>query len=300
LSFALTHAFRPSLTNFPLSFFGSKVSELEFAEYNGFEDKNGYTSSPNVTKRIAAELAKPFMFEHVNGHIDAIRAYAEVSTAVVNIVRGILDFFQVTVKTTQNIYDLEEVQYYEINCSVSHMTGKNVTDVTDFYFVCRLESMASVRVTMLLKKMREQMIGPSLRLWTQTRALHFHQPLLDMATEALRSDNKEEMVVALKALGNAGHPGSMKTIMRYLPGVAATPVDLPLRDVTLTMFLQKDLPSEVRMLAFRILFDTKPSMALVSTVTAHLLEERDLQVASFAYSYLKGFANSETPDNHWL
>ncbi|MEQ2188675.1 hypothetical protein GOODEAATRI_017387 [Goodea atripinnis] len=113
----------------------------------------------------------------------------------------------------------------------------------------------------------------------------------------------------------------MKTIMRYLPGVAATPVDLPLRvqsaaiqamrlittrdphsvqDVTLTMFLLKDLPSEVRMLAFRILFDTKPSMALVSTVTAHLLEERDLQVASFAYSYLKGFANSKTPDNHWL
>lgn len=50
-----------------------------------------------------------------------------------------------------------------------------------------------------------------------------------MAMEALRSDDKKEMIVALKALGNAGHPGSMKTIMRYLPGVAATPVDLPLR-----------------------------------------------------------------------
>ena len=35
------------------------------------------------------------------------------------------------------------------------------------------------------------------------------------------------MVLALKALGNAGHPGSIKTIMRFLPGVAATPVDLP-------------------------------------------------------------------------
>lgn len=50
-----------------------------------------------------------------------------------------------------------------------------------------------------------------------------------MATEALRSDNKEEMVIALKALGNAGHPKSMKTIMRFLPGMAASPVDLPLR-----------------------------------------------------------------------
>lgn len=37
------------------------------------------------------------------------------------------------------------------------------------------------------------------------------------------------MVLALKALGNAGHPGSIKTIMRFLPGVAATPVDLPPR-----------------------------------------------------------------------
>lgn len=40
------------------------------------------------------------------------------------------------------------------------------------------------------------------------------------------------MVLALKALGNAGHPGSIKTIMRFLPGVAATPVDLPPRVVS--------------------------------------------------------------------
>lgn len=47
--------------------------------------------------------------------------------------------------------------------------------------------------------------------------------------EALRTGNKEEMILALKALGNAGHPASIKTIMRFLPGVAANPVDLPLR-----------------------------------------------------------------------
>ena len=47
--------------------------------------------------------------------------------------------------------------------------------------------------------------------------------------EALKSDNKDDMVLVLKALGNAGHPGSIKTIMRFLPGIAATPVDLPLR-----------------------------------------------------------------------
>lgn len=35
------------------------------------------------------------------------------------------------------------------------------------------------------------------------------------------------MILALKALGNAGHPSSIKTIMLFLPGVAANPVDLP-------------------------------------------------------------------------
>lgn len=48
-----------------------------------------------------------------------------------------------------------------------------------------------------------------------------------MAVEALRNGSEADMVIALKALGNAGHPGSIKTIMRFLPGVAATPVDLP-------------------------------------------------------------------------
>lgn len=50
-----------------------------------------------------------------------------------------------------------------------------------------------------------------------------------MALESLRNGNKADMVIALKALGNAGHPGSIKTIMRFLPGIAATPVDLPPR-----------------------------------------------------------------------
>ena len=47
-----------------------------------------------------------------------------------------------------------------------------------------------------------------------------------MAVESLKKGDDADMVLALKALGNAGHPGSIKTIMRFLPGVAANPVDL--------------------------------------------------------------------------
>lgn len=66
------------------------------------------------------------------------------------------------------------------------------------------------------------------------------------------------------------------------------------------LFLQKTLPAEVRMLAFVILFETKPPMALVSVVTSHLMEESDLNIISSSYSYLKSLARSTTPENHFL
>ncbi|KAM6963044.1 vitellogenin 3, phosvitinless [Aplochiton taeniatus] len=147
------------------------------------------------------------------------------------------------------------------------------------------------------------------------------QPLLDMASDALTRGSEEDMVRSLKALGNAGHPASVKTIMRFLPGVAATPVELPARvqsaavqsmrllavhdphsvqDITMSLFVQRDLPTELRMLAIMILFETKPPLALVLTVTHHLMDETDLHVASFAYSLMQAFAKSKSPENHIL
>lgn len=104
-----------------ISFCGSKVSDLAFEEFNGFPGKNGFNASPKLSQRIAAQLVKPFMFDYASGHVGDIHASAEVSDTVVNIVRGILDFFQVTVKTTQRIYELEEVSVKSpmtTNCSV--------------------------------------------------------------------------------------------------------------------------------------------------------------------------------------
>ncbi|XP_024134082.1 vitellogenin 3, phosvitinless [Oryzias melastigma] len=535
-----------------------QVSDLAFAEYNGFPGKNGYDASPELTRLIAAQLVKPFMFEYANGHVGDIRASPEVSTTIVNIVRGILEFFQVTVKTTQRFYDLEEIgihgkcqSHYTIeeNLEAKNVTISQVVDVTNcrekaemykgmatsvvdniskqrgksVYSTVRnvytitpstegglltkaetrerqhftpfnvkggafkmqamkelvllgvydtastptfgpMESKGNIifkfanihsnfpilmqnleepipKITKLIKRLAAansyQVDSATTEdciklyqlmkvvpfeglnsLWKEfegdheqrrwfldvtveigdARAFNFlksrfqagdltpteawqtflmavehleataelveitkeflripysksdtnlwhtvvlsygsvvykhcayHtpcpvsavQPLLDMATEALKSGKKEDMILILKALGNAGHPGSIKTIMRFLPGVAATPKDLPpavqsaavqamrliaardphsVQDITMSLFLQKDLPSEIRMLAFVILFDAKPSMAAVSTVTEHLLDEKDLHVASLAYSYLEGFARSTTPDNHFL
>lgn len=64
--------------------------------------------------------------------------------------------------------------------------------------------------------------------------------------------------------------------------------------------MQKTLATEVRILAFLMLFETKPPMALVTMVTSQLLEEKDFNLVSTAYSYLKSLARSTTPDNHFL
>ncbi|XP_041647323.1 vitellogenin 3, phosvitinless [Cheilinus undulatus] len=534
------------------------VSDLAVEEFNGFPGKDGFTASPKLTQRIAAPLSKPFMFNYTSGHVGDIRAAAEIPDSIVNIVRGILSFFQVTLKTTQRYYELEEIGIHgkcqsnyaiEENAETKDMT---ITQVVDFDN-CREKAaiyrgmstavldkvakqkgesiISSVKYVYTVKPtaegglitkaqglerqhfspfnvkggnfkmqaMKEMVLlsvsdtaealtfGPMeskgslvhkfvdaeadipivmqnlenpvpkaielfnklveankyaidsastediiklyqlLRvtdyegleaMWKQFKGSRDHrrwfldmavevtdarilkfiesrlesgeltateivhivvlainhlrpipelvemakmfltmpssksnvyvwhtvvltygslvykhcnyytpcpvsavQPLLDLAMESLRTGNEANMVLALKALGNAGHPGSIKTIIRFLPGVAASPVDLPPRvlsaavqsmrliaardphsvqDITMTLFLQKDLPSEIRILAFVILFDTKPSMALVSTVTAHLQEEKDLHVVSFAYSYLKSFARSTTPDNLFL
>ncbi|XP_063747653.1 vitellogenin 3, phosvitinless isoform X1 [Eleginops maclovinus] len=535
-----------------------QVSDLVFEEFNGVPGKNSFKASPKLTQRIAAQLIKPVMFNYVGGHVSEIRTSAEIPETIVNIVRGILDLFQVTVKTTQKIYELEEVSIHGMcqsnyvteedvktkdmtitqivdvsNCKekaaiymgmatavldqVSKQRGESVITTLRYVYTVKptaegglitgahgleqqhftpfnvkggtfkmqakkemvllgvtntvraltygpMESKGSLvykfvnaeanlpimmqnlddpvpkaielikhlaeanryqvdstttedtiklyqllRVTPYegLESMWKQLAGnEEHRRWfldmvvevSDARILKFletrfqaadvsaveawqtlllslnhlqaipdlvemakmflkmpfsksniylwhtvvlsygslvykHcnyytpcpvaavQPLLDMATDSLKKGDDADMVLALKALGNAGHPGSIKTIMRFLPGVAANPVDLPPRvlsaavqsmrliaardpqsvqDITMSLFLQKNLPTEIRMLAFMILFDTKPSMALVSTMTMHLQEEKDLHVVSFAYSYLSSFSRSSTPNNHFL
>lgn len=81
---------------------------MTFDEFNGFPGKANFVASPKLAQRLAAQFAKPFMFNYVGGHVSNIHAAAGVSDTVVNIVRGILSFFHVTVKTTQRIYELEE------------------------------------------------------------------------------------------------------------------------------------------------------------------------------------------------
>nr|XP_046155261.1 vitellogenin 3, phosvitinless [Oncorhynchus gorbuscha] len=537
-----------------------RVSNLNFEEFNGIPGKNEFEASPKLTKRIAAELSKPFMFEYAKGRVGDIRTSAEISETIVNIVRGILGFFQVTVKTTQRVYELEEIGIHGLcqstyaneedansqelsvtqivdinNCKkkaaicrgmalavdnkLSKERGDSVISTVRYVYtvkptvdgglikkahalerqhfspfnvkggnsklqakkelvllsvtdtvvtpavgpmisrgnlvykfvkvlaqipilmkklddpvhkiadmikrlaqanIYQTDSATSEDVVVLFQLLRVTSLENHEVLWKQlsgndehrrwlldtivevadARVLKFlknrfkagdvsaneagqtlliafnhlaaetdlmemakeflsmpfsksHpmlwntvvlsygslvyryctyeygpscpvavvQPLLDLAIDGLRRNNELDMVLALKAIGNAGHPSSIKTIRRFLPGVSAAPVTLPARvlsaavqslrhlavrdphsvqDITVSLFVQRHLPTEIRMLACMILFETKPPLALVSTVTAFLLEEADMHVASFSYSLIGSIAKSSTPDNHFL
>uniref|UniRef100_H3C2Y7 Vitellogenin 3, phosvitinless n=1 Tax=Tetraodon nigroviridis TaxID=99883 RepID=H3C2Y7_TETNG len=534
-----------------------QVSEVTFDEFNGLPGKANFVASPKLAQRLAAQFAKPFMFNYVGGHVSNIHASSGVSDTVVNIVRGILSFFHMTVKTTQRIYELEEVGIHGMcqssyvtemdrktkdlsitqvvdvsNCrekaalytgmamavldNISKQKGESVVSTVRYVYwvkptadgglitkahgleqqffspfnvkggTFKMEAVKEMVLLGVTESLRAFTLGPmeskgslvykfvnpdasfpiimqnlndpmpkaielikqlaeankynfnstttedSIKVYQLLRVIpyegletmwkqfagnreqrnwfldlvvevndariikflenRFHtgdvsaseavqilllainhlqpvpelvemaktfltlpfskssvylwqtvmltygslvyrncayytpcpistvQPLINIAEESLRTRNENEMVTVLKALGNAGHPGSIKTIMRFLPGVAST-VELPpsvlsaavqslrliaardphsVRDITLNLFMQKTLAAEIRMLAFLILFETKPPMALVTTVTSHLLEEKDFNVVSIAYSYLKSLARSTTPDNLFL
>uniref|UniRef100_A0A8C5CB38 Vitellogenin 3, phosvitinless n=1 Tax=Gadus morhua TaxID=8049 RepID=A0A8C5CB38_GADMO len=534
-----------------------QVSDVAFEEFNGVPGKSAFVGALKLAARISAQLAKPFMFEYAGGHVGNIQAPAGTSDTMVNIVRGILGFFQLTVKTTQNLYTVEELGLHGL-CQSHYAVEENaakemiITQVVDIT-VCKEKAvlyrgmatavpdevakekgesiMATVkyvhtvkptaaggvitkatalehqhftpfnvkggsfkmlatkelvfisvtnttaaltsgamepkgnivykfvndqanlpimmqnldnpipRIVELVKRlaanniyqvdsestedvmrayqllrvvpfegldtMWKQFAGNaehrrwflnlvvevndarvlrflevrfkagdlgSIEAW-QTLVLAFNhlqvqpeliemakgfltipfsksdqfvwhtvvlsygslvykhcayytpcpvtavQPLLDMALDGLARASEADMVLALKALGNAGHPASIKTILRFLPAVAANPVALPARvqsaavqalrliaardphtvqEIGLSLFLQRDVPAELRMQILVIIFQTKPPMGLVSLLTSHLMEETDLQVASFAYSYLKSSARSTASDNSYF
>lgn len=64
--------------------------------------------------------------------------------------------------------------------------------------------------------------------WTQ-QMCGFFQVFHVFAGEALSKSNIEEVLLALKALGNVGHPASIKHIKKFLPGYAAGASELPLK-----------------------------------------------------------------------
>ncbi|NWV59384.1 VIT2 protein, partial [Malurus elegans] len=147
------------------------------------------------------------------------------------------------------------------------------------------------------------------------------QPLHDLAIEATSKGDAKDMSLALKAIGNAGEPASIKRILKFLPTFASAAASLPnrihvdavlalrkmarkdaakVREITLQVFMDSALAPNVRMVACVVLFETKPALPTVSALASSLLTEPSLQVASFAYSHMKALAAGRIPQLYKL
>ncbi|NWQ87290.1 VIT2 protein, partial [Burhinus bistriatus] len=142
------------------------------------------------------------------------------------------------------------------------------------------------------------------------------QPLHDLATEATSKGDAKDMALALKAIGNAGEPASIKRILKFLPTFSPAAASLPnrihadavlalrkiarkypakVREISLQVFMDNTLAPNVRMVACVVLFETKPALPTVTAMASSLLTEPSLQVASFTYSHMKVLAVSRIP-----
>ncbi|NXU55037.1 VIT2 protein, partial [Turnix velox] len=142
------------------------------------------------------------------------------------------------------------------------------------------------------------------------------QPLHDLAIEAINKGVTKDMALALKAIGNAGEPASIKRILRFLPTFSLAAASLSnqihvdallalrkisrkdpakVREVSLQVFMDHRLAPNVRMVACVVLFETKPALPTVTTMASSLLKEPSLQVASFTYSHMKALAVGRIP-----
>uniref|UniRef100_A0A663DZN1 Uncharacterized protein n=1 Tax=Aquila chrysaetos chrysaetos TaxID=223781 RepID=A0A663DZN1_AQUCH len=139
------------------------------------------------------------------------------------------------------------------------------------------------------------------------------QPLHNLATEATSKGDAKDMALALKAIGNAGEPASIKRILKFLPTFSPAAASLPNRihanamlalrkiarkdpvKIALQVFMDNTLAPNVRMVACVVLFETKPSLPTVTAMAISLLTEPSLQVASFTYSHMKALAVGRIP-----
>lgn len=69
---------------------------------------------------------------------------------------------------------------------------------------------------------------------------------------------------------------------------------------TLDVFQSQSINNGLRMLAVKQLLESKPTYVVLRLLLALLRKEEPTEVDIFAYSYLRSFAWSKTPENRYL
>ncbi|XP_073449784.1 vitellogenin-1-like isoform X2 [Aquarana catesbeiana] len=94
-------------TNAPRILF-LKIHDIEVLEFNGIQKTDTFTSSPNFTNLLEKDLAVPISFDYTRGQVGELYIPKGLSKTTVNLLRGILNILQLTIKKTQNAYIMQE------------------------------------------------------------------------------------------------------------------------------------------------------------------------------------------------
>ncbi|XP_061489475.1 vitellogenin-2-like isoform X2 [Rhineura floridana] len=142
------------------------------------------------------------------------------------------------------------------------------------------------------------------------------QPLHDLANGAANTTHEEDMVLALKAIGNAGEAASINYIKKFLPEFSLAANALPgrvhidavlalrkiarkkaaeIQKILFQIFVNRSLAPKIRIVACVVFFETKPAFPLVTAFASVVQRESNLQVATFAYSHMKVLARGKIP-----
>lgn len=74
-----------------------------------------------------------------------------------------------------------------------------------------------------------------------------------MIDNAVKNSAVEEVIISTKVLGNAGHAGSLKTLMKLLPGFGASAATMPTRvHIEATLALRKLAKTETERVRERV------------------------------------------------
>ncbi|XP_058277728.1 vitellogenin-2-like [Hirundo rustica] len=85
-----------------------KIRSPQLEEYNGIWPRDPFTRSSKITQTVSSCLTRPFKFEYSSGRVGKIYGPENCPDTCINIVRGILNLIQITIKKSQNVYELQE------------------------------------------------------------------------------------------------------------------------------------------------------------------------------------------------
>ncbi|NXM52113.1 VIT2 protein, partial [Illadopsis cleaveri] len=85
-----------------------KIRSPQLEEYNGIWPRDPFTRSSKITQIFSSCITRLFKFEYSSGRVGNIYGPENCPDTCINIVRGMLNLIQMTIKKSQNVYELQE------------------------------------------------------------------------------------------------------------------------------------------------------------------------------------------------